>query len=98
MTKEIEQFKVICQEAKPAIHGEHGDNDTYHLACQGRDLGLTAECVFEIMHGHWNAKCVPPWEPSQLFYIVSLTYKYAERANKKNAGEGRSTTRTCRLD
>ena len=64
--------------ATPAIEGQGGDAQTYDVACMGvRDYGLTAATTYQLMLEHYNPRCVPPWEPDDLWRKVENADMYA---------------------
>jgi hypothetical protein len=63
--------------ASPAIEGDGGDAATYKLACEIRDLGVSAEQCLSLMLSLWNENCEPPWEPPDLKKKVENAYSYA---------------------
>ncbi len=71
-------FKIKCQSYPAAVQGENGDDTTYILACQGRDLGLPQERAYQIMAEHFNPRCTPPWPLSDLKAKVRHAYRYAK--------------------
>ncbi len=70
--------RFLLYHAKPAIQGSNGDDQTYSVACMGRDYGLSPEAVTNSMLLHWNEKCSPPWNEGELLYKVRNAYKYGQ--------------------
>jgi predicted P-loop ATPase len=66
--------------APPAIEGQHGNAQTYKVACRGKDLGLYPQKTIELMLLYWNTKCEPAWDLEGLTKIVNHAYKYAVKA------------------
>ena len=66
--------------AKPSIEGDGGDLNAFKIACRGRDLGLPPATTWELLLGHWNPRCLPPWDPEELKAKVIHAYKYAAGA------------------
>jgi len=63
--------------ARVAVTGDQGDITTYKAACRGRDMGLSAACVFDHLLKHYNPRCVPPWAPDELRVKVRNAFEYA---------------------
>ena len=63
----------------PAIQGQHGDEQTYQLAAQLRDFGVSEEASLQLMFSSgWNNRCVPPWATDELENVIENAYRYAE--------------------
>ena len=66
--------------AHPAVEGSSGDQTTFATAARVREYGLSeAKCV-ELMMEHWNPRCEPPWDISELTLKVANAYAYASKA------------------
>lgn len=66
--------------AHPAVEGSSGDQTTFATAARVREYGLSeAKCV-ELMMEHWNPRCEPPWDISELKIKVANAYRYAKNA------------------
>ncbi len=63
-----------------AIQGFHGDEATLKAALGLRDRGVSPKVAFGLLQGHYNAKCVPPWEDGDLADKVQHAYTYARGA------------------
>ena len=64
--------------AEPAIEGQGGDNKTYMTAAKlVRDYALSNETAFRLMLDNWNERCIPPWEPGELWRKVDNADQYA---------------------
>jgi len=72
------RYEAFLLTAAPAIEGKGGDNETFKVACAGRDLGLPPKVVWELMLSTWNARCTPPWSPDDLKVKVINAYKHAK--------------------
>lgn len=72
--------------APPAVEGDNGDDTTYKVACQGRNLGLSEEKTFELMLEYYNPRCVPAWSPQDLQAKVQNAYSFAQG----EVGQGRA--------
>lgn len=60
-----------------AVSGRGGDNRTYQLACELRNLGLSSEAVLSLML-EWNSHCVPPWSVDELRVKIQNASQYAQ--------------------
>lgn len=66
----------LKKEAPIAIEGDGGDQTTFKVAARVKDFGVPeAECL-ELMLEHWNPRCTPPWQTSDLSAKVRHAYKY----------------------
>ncbi len=72
------RFKDFLQKTDPASEGNGGDNKTFQVACKGRDFGLSPEVTLDLMLGHWNKRCEPPWDTKELMVKVKNAYNYAK--------------------
>lgn len=63
-----------------ATQGEHGDQDTYNVACRLKDVGVSELTAFSLMADLWNNKCSPPWDLAQLEVKVTNAYLYGTSA------------------
>ena len=63
--------------AEPSVQGQNGDANAFRVAAYARDLGLPPDIALELMITHWNPRCQPPWEESELRTKVINAYKYA---------------------
>lgn len=78
----IAQASVWLQTAEPAIEGMHGNDTTYRVCARlVRDFALSEETAFQLLLSHWNYRCVPPWEQSDLLQLVNnaATYGVGDR-------------------
>lgn len=74
---DVNRFVEFCLQAEPAIEGAMGDQQTYKVACEGRNLGLKPETVLTIMFTHYSPRCVPSWAYNDLKVKVQNAYQYA---------------------
>jgi hypothetical protein len=73
----ISNGMIWLQGAEPAIQGQGGDVATYRIAAKlVRDFALTEETAFQLMKDHWNHRCIPPWEPWELWAKVENAGAY----------------------
>lgn len=73
----IERGVQYLQTTEPAIEGQGGDHRTYTVACHLRDFGLSEDKALELMHEHFNPRCLPAWEPEDLQTKANNAYNYA---------------------
>lgn len=69
--------KYLREEAPIAVEGQGGDDCTFRVACIVKDMGLSAEGVFDVMAAHWNDRCAPPWDLDELRAKVDNAFTYA---------------------
>jgi hypothetical protein len=65
-----------------AVQGAGGDHHTFRTVCRIRDFGVPQELALAALED-WNARCVPPWEDSELTVKVENAYAYAQDAAGK---------------
>jgi len=78
-TDTITRFIKYLQDEAPATEGEGGDNFTFIVACQGKDLGLSQDSTYSLMMQWWNEKCVPPWAATDLYTKVTNAYNHGSK-------------------
>lgn len=85
--EDIERAARFLADAAPAVEGQGGDDRTYKVACNLRDLGLTEGTALAMMADIWNARCLPPWSPEELKAKVANAFSYGQnrRAVKSTA-------------
>lgn len=66
--------------APPAIEGDGGDETTYKVACQVKDMGLSDAETYLLMLKHYNERCEPPWDPDEMATKVASAFKNAQNA------------------
>jgi predicted P-loop ATPase len=74
--RDIERFLSYCETADPAIEGQHGDLQTYKVACEGKNLGLNPETTLNLMFSSYSPRCEPSWSYEDLKVKVTSAYKY----------------------
>ena len=74
----IRRFIQFCLNTTPATEYEAGNNRTYRVACEGRDMGLNKDIVYRIMYDNFNPRCIPPWNDNELEIIVKDAFDYAK--------------------
>lgn len=62
-----------------AIEGNGGDLQTLKAAMIGRDYGLAARQVYDLLREEYNPRCSPPWGDRELADKVKNAFKYAQR-------------------
>lgn len=80
------------RETEPAIEGAGGNNRTYEVAVQVKDLGLTQQAALEVMLEHFNDRCQPPWSAEDLARIVRNAYQYGQNPPGSKTPEARLAT------
>jgi predicted P-loop ATPase len=76
--KNIQTYIDFLKTAPSAEQGNRGDEQTYKVACQGRNLALSPMLTFELMLKHYNPRCSPPWTDEELLQKVKNGYKFAQ--------------------
>lgn len=72
--------EYLKHDAPQAIKGNGGDTTTYHVACEGRDLGLPPQDTVALMFEHYNPRCPPGWAIERLEQKVRNAYNYGQNA------------------
>lgn len=70
-----------------AIEGFGGDQTTYKVVCAVKDFGVSKEETLLLMSEHWNERCDPPWELSELKNKVDNAYNYGNYPQGVNSPE-----------
>lgn len=76
--EDIDRYVHFLETAPPAIEGDNGDQQTYRIACEGYNYGLSPSTTFELMLKHYNPRCVPSWSPEMLWKKVENAFSYAQ--------------------
>lgn len=72
---------TFLETCKPAIQGSGGDLRTYTVASTlVRDMALSAGTALALMLEHFNPRCEPPWDESDLAAKVRSAVKNAQNA------------------
>lgn len=81
-------LRSLIDRGNVAVEGQGGDDRTYRVACDLRDLGLSPDTALEVLlePGGWNEHCTPPWSPKDLAAKVHNAYKYGSNAPGVFAG------------
>jgi hypothetical protein len=68
----IARAREYLEKTPGAVEGEHGDRDTFRVACAlVRGFALSLETAFELM-AVWNRRCLPPWTEADLRRKIAL--------------------------
>jgi hypothetical protein len=63
-------------EAPLAVEGDSGDHTTFKVAAKIKDFGVDQDTCLELLIGHWNERCDPPWDPEELKTKIANAYQY----------------------
>lgn len=77
----------LAGEVEPAIEGQGGNDHTYRVAVQIRQLGVSAATCFSVLVQHFNPRCLPHWQPHELKRIIQNAYNYAKSPPGADAPE-----------
>lgn len=69
--------KYLANEAPIAIEGAGGDDTTFRVLCIAKDMGVSADTLFDLAADHWNDRCNPPWGLGELRQKVDNAFAYA---------------------
>lgn len=75
----IQRAVAYLMNCRVAIEGENGDHTTFATAAHCREFGLSEGVTLGLMIEHWNPRCEPPWDPSELTLKIANAYAYAAR-------------------
>jgi hypothetical protein len=85
--------ELIRQQTTWPTEGEGGDNNTYHFCTLMRDLAVTPETCFDVLHeplyddgGSWNEHCEPSWEDRDLWRKINNAYRYGKNQPGSKGG------------
>jgi putative DNA primase/helicase len=67
----------LKHDAEPAIDGNNGDLQTFKVAVELRDLGISQDLAVDLLNEHYNDRCSPPWEIEGLIAKAHNAYNYA---------------------
>ncbi|UDL89818.1 bifunctional DNA primase/polymerase [Mesorhizobium sp. PAMC28654] len=73
---------VYLSTADASIQGQGGNSNTYVIACELRDRGISADLALDCMdlYSDWNERCSPPWDRDELAEVIEHAYAYAENS------------------
>lgn len=74
-------------DAAPAIEGQGGDAQTYKVACELRDMGMSEATALDLMAEHWNARCTPLWDGAGLAAKVANAFAYGQNSPAVKSAE-----------
>lgn len=77
----------LQKEAPIAIEGNGGDQTTFKVAARIKDLGVNEAQALELMLEHWNERCAPPWEISELTKKIENAFDYGLKSQGEDAAE-----------
>lgn len=77
----------LQKEAPIAIEGNGGDQTTFKVAARIKDLGVNEVQALELMLEHWNERCEPPWEISELTKKIENAFDYGLKSQGEDAAE-----------
>lgn len=86
-----EAIKYLLQ-TEPATEGAGGNNRTYEVATQVKDLGLAPQAAFDVMLDHFNPRCAPPWSPQELQRIIQNAFSYGQNPAGAKTPEAKLAT------
>lgn len=82
----FERARALLKDADPAIQGQGGDQHTFRLVCELKDLGLDQLTTFELLQD-WNDDNIPPWSQDDLARKIQNAYQYGREAVGVRAAE-----------
>jgi len=74
----IRRYEHYLRNAEPAIENKGGNNQTYRVACVGKDFGLSESAVIDLMLEIYNPRCSPAWGTEELAEIVRHAFEYSK--------------------
>lgn len=74
----IQTAERFLEESSGAVEGQGGNEHTYRLACQLRDIGVGELTGYRLMSELWNDRCSPPWSEEELQRIVANAFVYGQ--------------------
>lgn len=77
----------LLDNAPLAIEGSGGDHTTFTVAARLKDIGIDADTATQLLLGHWNDRCSPPWNSDELRTKVYNAYRYGRQAAGADAPE-----------
>lgn len=84
---DVDTFIKLLKTSPEAVSGDSGDQTTYKIACQGRNLGIDPALAYQLMLEHFNPRCQPPWTPDELMVKVKNGYNFAQGTVGKDRPE-----------
>jgi len=82
--QDIDRIVHYLKTVEPAIQGKAGDARTFSVAAAlTRDYGLPVPLAVHFMLEYYNPRCVPPWQPEDIYKKVENSHLYGK--NQKGA-------------
>lgn len=78
-----DRYRQLVMATPGAIEGMGGDYETFLIACEGKDYGLSEEKTLEVLLDLFNPRCKPEWSEADLKAKVAHAYKYSQNAAGK---------------
>lgn len=66
------------RQAPPAIQGHNGDDQTYKVAAQVKDMGVSEYQAQLLMLEHYDPRCVPPWGEEGIAAKVASAFAHGQ--------------------
>jgi predicted P-loop ATPase len=63
---------------KGSVLKQGSNNDTFHLARDGKLRGLSEKTTLALMLEYWNEKCSPPWPEEKLSVVVKNAFEFSK--------------------
>ena len=74
----VERARAHLRTVKPAVEGQMGNKQTFVVAADMANLGVSEETAQQLMAEIYNPRCIPPWDLDELETIVSNGFNYAQ--------------------
>jgi hypothetical protein len=86
------RLQQLVKEERVAISGRGGNNRTYQVAAELRDLGISPEKSLELLEAEYNPHCSPPWSRDELQTLIANAWNYAQNAAGAHASASPAET------
>lgn len=73
-----DRCRALIRGGFAAVQGRGGDAQTYAVACELHDLGLSNDAIAKLMLEEYNPHCVPPWPADELRVKIQNASHYAQ--------------------
>lgn len=84
----IEAAIGFLQSAPVAVEGQRGDETTFVTAARlVREMGLSVATAHQLLIEHWNERCQPPWDWSELLTKVENAAAYGSAEHGRISAE-----------
>ena len=70
-----------------AIEGQGGDQTTFIVASQLKDMGVAQDNCLDLLLDHWNERCEPPWIPDELEEKIENAFVHGQNAPGSDSPE-----------